>query len=116
MLVVRVDRNSAADRAGVTAGDVVVSVNNREVQTPREFADVVAALTPNQPVRMALSRTFDVQLDPAGPMPAETRTSLPAQPAPVAIEQSAEQPAVVSPRRVREDYQIRRRGLFRRGG
>lgn len=115
-VVARVDQNSPAERGGVVAGDVVMSVNNQEVRSPREFADAAATVAANQPVRMAISRTFDVQLDPTAPGPAETRTSAPARPAPAVIEQPARQPAVVPQPRVRDDYQAPRRGgLFRRG-
>jgi hypothetical protein len=113
VVVARVDRNSAAERGGIAAGDVVVSVNNQEVRSPREFADAVASVSPNQPVQMAISRTFDVQLDPTAPGPAEIRTSEPAPPAAV-IDQPARRSNVVPQSRVRDDYQ-RRSGLFRRG-
>lgn len=55
-LVTRVERGSAADRAGVSPGDVIVQVNGQRVADPQSAAKALEAVRPGDFVRMLVAR------------------------------------------------------------
>ncbi len=62
-----VQRNSAADRAGLRAGDVVVSVMDEPVNAPNDLQSLVARRRPGDTVSVGVlrdgrDRTFDIEL------------------------------------------------------
>jgi serine protease Do len=55
-LVAQIEVNGPAAKHGIEAGDVITSINEREVSEPREFARTIAGITPSTPVRLGLFR------------------------------------------------------------
>ena len=49
-------RNSPADRAGIQQGDVIVSINNRDISSPRELYRAVVQKQPGQEVNLTIRR------------------------------------------------------------
>jgi len=56
VIVNSVQRGSAADRAGLKQGDVIVAFNGTEVGDPNELRNLVAATQPGSEVTLALNR------------------------------------------------------------
>lgn len=68
IMVTTVARGSAAAEAGLQPGDVIRAVNQREVQSLREFASAVRSLPNNRPIVLNIARgdqSFFVTLDAA---------------------------------------------------
>ena len=66
-LVAEVTPDSAAEKAGIAIGDVIVRINDRDVDTGRTLARIVGALNPGETVEVELYRegrrqTIDVEL------------------------------------------------------
>jgi serine protease Do len=55
-LVAQLEANSPAAKHGVEVGDVIASVNDREVKDSREFARTIAGMTPGSSVKLGLFR------------------------------------------------------------
>lgn len=55
-LVAQLEPNAPAAKHGVEVGDVITSLNDREVKEPREFARTIAGLNPGSSVRLVLFR------------------------------------------------------------
>ncbi len=73
-LVSSVEKGSPADRAGIEPGDVVVALDDREVEDPRDLARLVAKAGPGRQVEITIVRrgtrkTITVEL---GEMPTTT--------------------------------------------
>jgi S1-C subfamily serine protease len=63
VLVTRV--TGRARERGVTTGDLIVSVNGRQVREPMDFFRAVRAVRPDQPVRLVVVRPgeeIDIEL------------------------------------------------------
>lgn len=56
VLIYSVLHGSPADKSGIQPGDVLVAVDGREVQAPREMLDLVASLPPGQVAAFRLLR------------------------------------------------------------
>ncbi|MGJ6963332.1 S1C family serine protease [Streptosporangium sp. G11] len=54
--VVRVQRNSGAERAGLTAGDLIVSVNGTPTPSTQELSALLAQLKPGQDAKVEIVR------------------------------------------------------------
>jgi len=83
-LVAEVQANSPASKAGLEAGDVIVSVNDEAVMDSRELARRIAAVAPGAAVKLSLLRkgqekTLTVTLSEL-PRAAEARVSEEAKP------------------------------------
>jgi len=55
-LIAGVVRGAPADRAGIRPGDVLLSVDGREVQDAQSMLDLIAALSPGQNARLTVRR------------------------------------------------------------
>jgi putative serine protease PepD len=55
--VAKVDRGSAAEKAGIKAGDVIISVNGQQTSSMSALAEVLTALKPGQQAKVELVRT-----------------------------------------------------------
>ena len=56
LYVANVDNGSDADEAGVQAGDIITSVDNKPVTSPQQLAQVVQAENPNKPSLLQVRR------------------------------------------------------------
>ncbi|HTR35773.1 MAG TPA: DegQ family serine endoprotease [Bryobacteraceae bacterium] len=56
VLVSQVNKGSAADKAGIKVGDVIVRYDDHDVQDVRHLRDLVAATTPGTKVKIEISR------------------------------------------------------------
>ncbi|MDB6071427.1 MAG: mucD 6 [Verrucomicrobiales bacterium] len=56
VLIGEVIDGGAAKRAGIEAGDVILSVNNEEILNPRQLQKLVAGLKPDQKVKVQIER------------------------------------------------------------
>jgi serine protease Do len=56
VVVMSVDSGSAADEAGLSRGDVIVTVNNKAVRDAREYDQVVSKLKKDEPVLLRVNR------------------------------------------------------------
>jgi serine protease Do len=66
VVVVRVQRNSLADEAGLEMGDVIRSVNRRRVQSLQEFEEIVDRLPSDRALDLRIkrgSRSLTIRLD-----------------------------------------------------
>ncbi|UCE03283.1 MAG: Do family serine endopeptidase [Candidatus Latescibacterota bacterium] len=66
VVVVRVERNSLADEAGLEIGDVIRSVNRRRVQSLQEFEEIVDRLPSDRALDLRIkrgSRSLTIRLD-----------------------------------------------------
>ncbi|WP_219469941.1 S1C family serine protease [Nonomuraea rhizosphaerae] len=55
--VAKVDKGSAAEKAGIRAGDVIVSINGKETATMSELAEVLTTLRPGQQAKVEIVRS-----------------------------------------------------------
>ncbi|MEO3790574.1 trypsin-like peptidase domain-containing protein [Nonomuraea sp. B10E15] len=55
--VVRVERGGGAEKAGIRAGDVIVSINDEETATMAELSEAITALQPGDKVRVGVIRS-----------------------------------------------------------
>ena len=55
-LVAQLEPNAPAAKHGIEVGDVITSLNDRQVKEPREFARTVAGLSPGTSARLVLFR------------------------------------------------------------
>jgi serine protease DegQ len=55
-LVAGVLRNSPADKAGLRAGDILLSVEGRPISDTASMLNLIAALTPNKKATLKISR------------------------------------------------------------
>jgi S1-C subfamily serine protease len=55
-IVTDVDRNSAADRAGVAPGDVILEVNRKKVANTSQVTRELQSVQPGQPVFLLIWR------------------------------------------------------------
>jgi serine protease Do len=81
VLVKAVTRNSAADKAGIKAGDVIVKVEDSRVTNTREIASVLRSLGPKATVTVTVVRnkkemTLPVTLEAAVGSPVRARARL----------------------------------------
>ncbi len=67
-VVVEVAEGAAA-RAGIRTGDIVMSVNNQEVSSARQFGDLVAKLDRSRPAVLLVRRGDNAQFVPVRPEP-----------------------------------------------
>jgi len=65
-IVAEVQSGSPAQRAGVQPNDMIVEVNGQQVSSPDDFANATAGIQAGTAVELALSRTMNVQIVPAG--------------------------------------------------
>jgi len=56
VLVAQVIKDSSAQKAGIKAGDVIISVNSQAIKTPRDFAKKIAAITPSNKASLVILR------------------------------------------------------------
>ena len=68
VLVIRVDRGSPADRAGIAANDLITAVNGNAIPDSRALRDLVMSYRPGQDVKVTFlqdtnQRTVSVHLD-----------------------------------------------------
>jgi serine protease Do len=56
VLIAQAERGSPATKAGLKAGDVILSVNGAEVQNPRDLARKIATIAPNTMVKLEIAR------------------------------------------------------------
>lgn len=56
VLVRSVDRNSAGEKAGVKAGDVLTSFGDRSVSSPKDVTAILRVHEPGKPIRVMLMR------------------------------------------------------------
>ncbi|HEX5278995.1 MAG TPA: Do family serine endopeptidase [Micropepsaceae bacterium] len=56
LYVANVDNGSDADQAGVQAGDIITSVDNKPVTSPQQLSQVVQAENPNKPSLLQVRR------------------------------------------------------------
>ena len=56
VLVAQPMKDSAAQKAGIKAGDVILSVNKQLIKNPRDFAKKIAAITPNNKIALEILR------------------------------------------------------------
>lgn len=56
VLIGEVIEGGAAKRAGIEAGDIILSVNNEEILNPRQLQKLVAGLKPDQKVKVQIER------------------------------------------------------------
>ncbi len=56
VLVAGVEKGSAADKAGIITGDVILKFNNKSLSTPQDLMDAVAATQPGDKVPVYISR------------------------------------------------------------
>jgi hypothetical protein len=61
-IVMRVYRDSPAARAGVRAGDEILTINGNRVRTADEVIDAVSQLEPGRPVRIAVIQAQPTEL------------------------------------------------------
>ncbi|TDC06051.1 PDZ domain-containing protein [Nonomuraea longispora] len=54
--VARVERGGGAEKAGIRAGDVIVSINDKETPTMAELAEAITALKPGDKARVGVIR------------------------------------------------------------
>ncbi|MEO3887114.1 trypsin-like peptidase domain-containing protein [Nonomuraea sp. B5E05] len=55
--VARVERGGGAEKAGIRAGDVIVSINDEETPTMAELSEAITALKPGDKVRVGVIRS-----------------------------------------------------------
>ena len=55
-LIMEVSKESAADKAGLKKGDVIVSVNDKRVEDPNSLSDIVSGFKPNDEVTVYYNR------------------------------------------------------------
>ncbi|MGP3935719.1 S1C family serine protease [Nonomuraea sp. KM88] len=55
--VARVERGGGAEKAGIRAGDVIVSINDEETATMAELSEAITALQPGDKVRVGVIRS-----------------------------------------------------------
>jgi serine protease Do len=55
-LVAQVEADGPAAKQGIEAGDLITSVNDREVKDPRELARIIADMAPDTPVKFGVFR------------------------------------------------------------
>jgi serine protease Do len=64
VLVVAVERNSAADKAGLKAGDVVIAVNGKNIHTPADFSREMRAAGPRATLKIVRDKQeLEIQLE-----------------------------------------------------
>lgn len=57
VFIIRVFDGSAADRAGLTPGDVITGINGREVATPEDVARIIRSLDPGDVIDIDFERS-----------------------------------------------------------
>ena len=57
VLIESVKKGSAADKAGLEAGDVVTKINNKEIKSKASFDEFLSALSPGDEVRIQFNRS-----------------------------------------------------------
>jgi len=55
-IVVNVQANSPAERAGIQRGDLIYGVNNRSVKEPHELQHIIMSLNPNETITLSIER------------------------------------------------------------
>jgi S1-C subfamily serine protease len=50
VIITEVERGSAAERAGLRAGDIITEINHKPVSTPKQFRDTIKAADPKKGV------------------------------------------------------------------
>jgi serine protease Do len=55
-IVVNVQENSPAERAGIQRGDLIYGVNNRSVKEPHELQHIIMSLNPNETITLSIER------------------------------------------------------------
>jgi serine protease DegQ len=60
VLITQVERGSPAEKGGIRPGDVLLSVNNRQVADTTTMLNLIAALAPGQQAAIKLSRGQEV--------------------------------------------------------
>lgn len=55
-LIMEVSKESAADKAGLKKGDIIVSVNDKRVEDPNSLSDIVSSFKPNDEVTVYYNR------------------------------------------------------------
>ncbi len=55
-VIMEVSKESAADKAGLKKGDIIVSVNDKRVEDPNSLSDIVSSFKPNDEVTVYYNR------------------------------------------------------------
>ena len=59
-MISSVSENSAAQKAGIEAGDVIIALNEEEVLNPKEFSRKIAETSPGQKIKLDIWRNSQV--------------------------------------------------------
>ena len=60
VMISSVSENSAAQKAGIEAGDVIIALNEEEVLNPKEFSRKIAETSPGQKIKLDIWRNSQV--------------------------------------------------------
>lgn len=60
VMISSVSENSAAQKAGIEAGDVIIALNEAEVLNPKEFSRKIAETSPGQKIKLDIWRNSQV--------------------------------------------------------
>jgi serine protease Do len=61
VIVTNVQEGSAADKAGIKRGDLIIDIDKKSIQSPQELSRIIGEKNPNETIQIKLERDRDIQ-------------------------------------------------------
>ncbi len=60
-LILQVEKNSSANKAGLKRGDLIIEINNKKIKNANELKNIVGAILPNKTIQIKFERNKEIK-------------------------------------------------------